>query len=218
MKKNSIITFLLGSLFLVGLIGCATNTPPVTSPQVAVVLIKMPNEKVPKRVVLALREDAAPQTAASFKNLINQHYYDGMRFHRVFPNSLVQTGDPKSRHGETERSGTGGPGYTLPAEIHLTHERGAVAASRLSDNINPQRRSNGSQFYVCLEPMPQLNGQYTVFGKVIEGIEVLDKISNLRTNSNSFPIEKIVIVSITMAPKNSNGTFEAQNATKHKKS
>ena len=197
MKKNLITTLFL----LAAMTGCATNRPQLTGPQVAVMLIKMPKEKTPERVVIALREDTAPQTVANFKALASQHYYDGMMFHRVFPHSLVQTGDPKSRHGESDRSGTGGPGYTLPAEIHLSHETGSVAASRLPDKINPLRRSNGSQFYVCLESMPQLNGQYTVFGKVTEGLDVLDKISILRTNSNSFPTEKVVIVSIQMEPK-----------------
>lgn len=161
-------------------------------------LIKFPKEKAPKRVVITLRDDAAPQTAANFRELANKHYFDGMRFHRVFPHSLVQSGDPKSRHGETEHSGTGGPGYTLPPEIRLPHDRGAVAASRLPDKINPLRRSNGSQFYICLESMPNLNGQYTVFGKVTEGFDVLDKVSELRANSNNFPIEKVEIVSVRM--------------------
>jgi len=149
-------------------------------------------------VVIAFREGAAPQTVSNFKELVTRHYYDGMRFHRVFTHSLVQTGDPKSRHGESNYSGTGGPGYTIPAEIRLPHTRGAVAMSRLPDNINPLRASNGSQFYVCLEPMPQLNGEYTVFGEVTEGLEVLDAVSAVPANSNNFPMEKIVIKSIRL--------------------
>ena len=121
-----------------------------------------------------------------------------MRFHRIFAHSLVQTGDPKSRHGESNYSGTGGPGHTIPAEIHLPHQRGSVAMSRLPDNINPLRASNGSQFYVCLEPMPQLNGEYTVFAEVTEGLDVLDAVSVIPANSNNFPMEKIVIKSIRL--------------------
>jgi cyclophilin family peptidyl-prolyl cis-trans isomerase len=161
-------------------------------------LIKVRKEKKPQRIVIELKEDAAPLTVANFKNLVSRHYYDGMRFHRVFPHQLLQTGDPKSRHGETERSGTGGPGYTIPPEIRLKHDAGAVATSRLPDAINPTRVSNGSQFYICIEPMPDLNGQYTVFGRVIEGLDLLDAISGVPVNSNDFPQENVVIQSIRL--------------------
>ena len=75
-------------------------------------------------------------------------------------------------------------------------DAGSVVASRLSDDLNPTRASNGSQFFICIEPMPQLNGQYTVFGKVTEGLEELDAISALPVDSNDFPIDKVVIKSI----------------------
>jgi len=190
---------LLAFLPLLLLGGCATSPRAAgTGSQVAVMLIKVKKEKKPQRIVIQLREDAAPGTVANFKQLVSRHYYDGMRFHRLFPHQLVQTGDPKSRHGETGRSGTGGPGYTLPAEIHLKLEKGSVATSRLPDAINPTRASNGSQFFVCLEPMSQLNGQYTVSGRVIQGFDVLDAISDLPVNSNDFPTERVVIQSIRL--------------------
>lgn len=192
--------FFVFSLLALFLTACATNQPPLTASHRAVMHIRVGREKMERQVVIALREDAAPQTTANFKELVSRRYYNGLPFHRVFPHSLVQTGDPKSRHGETPQSGTGGPGYTIPAEIRLPHQRGAVAAARLPDTINPQRASNGSQFYICLESMPQLNGQYTVFGQVTEGFEVLDAISTLPTDYNNFPIEKVVITSITLTP------------------
>ncbi len=182
--------------------------PPVPSkpsaplgPDVAVMLIKIGKEKVPQRVVIGLYDDAAPRTVENFKLLSGRRFYRGMRFHRVFEHYLVQTGDPHSRRGDTDRSGTGGPGYTLPAEINRKNVRGAVVMSRLDDKVNPTRSSNGSQFYVALQPMPQLDGKYTVFGEVIEGLEVLDYISGRPTNSNDFPLEKIVITSITIEPR-----------------
>ena len=200
MKSRTLIPLLLLPLMLpLFLGGCATSHRTAgTGPQVAVMLVKVKKEKTPQRIVIELREDAAPKTVANFRELVSRHYYDGMRFHRLFPHQLVQTGDPKSRHGETGRSGTGGPGYTTPAEIRLKLDAGAVAASRLPDAINPTRASNGSQFFVCIEPMPQLNGQYTVFGKVIEGLDQLDAISGLPVNSNDFPTEKVVIQSIRL--------------------
>jgi peptidyl-prolyl cis-trans isomerase B (cyclophilin B) len=170
-------------------------------PDVAVVYIKIGREKTPQRVVIGLYDDSAPQTVANLKELCRRKFYNGMRFHRVFEHYLVQTGDPLSKHGDNEKSGTGGPGYTLPAEIKRKHVRGAVAMSRLGDAVDPARASNGSQFYVCLAPMPQLDGKYTVFGEVIEGFEVLDYISGRPTNSNDFPLEKIVITSIKIEPR-----------------
>lgn len=188
------LTFL--PLLLLG--GCAAPRSTGTGPKVAVMLVKFPKVKQPGRVVIELRDDAAPLAAGNFRTLVGKHYYDGMRFHRAFPGQLVQTGDPLSRHGETGRSGTGGPGYTMPPEIRLKMEKGAVAASRLPDGPNPSRLSNGSQFFVCIEPMTRLNGQYTVFGRVIEGLDVLAKVSEGPVNSNDFPTEKVVIKSIRL--------------------
>jgi cyclophilin family peptidyl-prolyl cis-trans isomerase len=193
--------FLLLALLLSALLftGCASAPQTAgTGPESAVMLVKVRKEKKPQRIVIQLREDAAPQTVANFKELVRRHYYDGMRFHRLFPHQLVQTGDPKSRRGESDRSGTGGPGYTIPSEIRLKLDKGAVVASRLPDTINPTKASNGSQFFVCIAPMPQLNGQYTVFGTVTEGLDVLDAISGIPVDSNDFPLEKVVIKSIRM--------------------
>jgi cyclophilin family peptidyl-prolyl cis-trans isomerase len=170
-------------------------------PEVAVMEIQFGRDKQTQQVVLGLHDAAAPLTVANFKELVGKKFYNGMRFHRVFPGSLVQTGDPKSRRGDSERSGTGGPGYTVPAELGGKHVRGAIAMSRLPDAINPARASNGSQFYVALTPMPKLDGKYTVFGEVLEGLDVLEAISNTQTDSNDFPLAKIVIKSITIQPR-----------------
>ena len=163
--------------------------------------IKVGKEKQFQQVVIGLYDDAAPQTVANFKELCRKRFYNGMRFHRAFPSTLVQTGDPKSRHGVADRSGTGGPGYTVPAELGRNHVRGTVAMSRLGDVVNPSKASSGSQFYVCLTSMPKLDGKYTVFGEVLEGLDVLDFISNQPTDSNDFPLAKIVIKSITIQPR-----------------
>jgi peptidyl-prolyl cis-trans isomerase B (cyclophilin B) len=170
-------------------------------PEVAVMQIKVGKERDFQQVVIGLYDDAAPATVANFKELCRKRFYNGMRFHRAFPSTLVQTGDPKSRHGAADRSGTGGPGYTVPAEIGRSHVRGTVAMARLPDPINPSKASNGSQFYVCLTPLPKLDGKYTVFGEVLEGLDVLDFVSNQPTDSNDFPLAKIVIRSITIQPR-----------------
>jgi peptidyl-prolyl cis-trans isomerase B (cyclophilin B) len=179
----------------------AAPTAATLGPDVAVVQIKFPKEKQTRQVVIGLYDNAAPYTVENFKKLVSKKFYNGLRFHRVFPGSLVQTGDPSSRRGQADKTGTGGPGWTLPAEIRLKHSKGAVAMARLPDNINPAKNSNGSQFYVCLTPLPKLDGQYTVFGTVLEGLDVLEEISAVPTNSNDFPLPKIRIKSIVLTSR-----------------
>ncbi len=196
-------------LLLVGILGLLPGMPrsasaqgsPELGPDVVVMEITIGRSRERQRVVLGLYDFAAPQTTANFKELVQRRFYNNMRFHRVFANTLVQTGDPRSRRGQRELSGTGGPGYTLPAEIRLPHETGSIAMARLPDRINPAKASNGSQFFVCLQPLPALNGHYTVFGRVLEGMDVLTRISNTRTDSNDFPLEKIVIRRVRLEPR-----------------
>lgn len=170
-------------------------------PEVAVMQILIGKQKEPQQVVIGLYDTTAPLTVENFKTLVRKKFYNGLRFHRVFPSTLVQTGDPKSRWGDADRSGTGGPGYTIPAEIGGKHVRGTVAMSRLGDTLNPSKASSGSQFYVTLTPLPKLDGKYTVFGEVLEGLDVLEAISNQQTDSNDFPLTKIVIKSMTIQPR-----------------
>ncbi len=109
----------------------------------------------------ALFEQYAPKTVANFVSLTEKGYYDNLTFHRVVPGVLIQGGDPKG-------DGTGGPGYTMKAEFNeRSHTTGAVAMARAQD---PD--SAGSQFYICIKPLTQLDGQYTVFGQVYEGMDV----------------------------------------------
>ena len=189
------------ALFLIlasGLLGA--HAAPL-GPDVAVLQIRVGKAKECQRVVIGLYDETSPVTVANFKELVRKKFYNGLRFHRALPGALVQTGDPSSRWGQEDRTGTGGPGYTIPAEIKLHHEKGSVAMARLPDDINPAKNSNGSQFYACLKPLPKLDGQYTVFGEILEGLDVLDYISNQSTNSNDFPLPKIVIKSIVLEPR-----------------
>jgi len=116
-----------------------------------------------------LYPDKAPLSVTNFIQLARGGFYNNLSFHRVVPNFVVQGGDPKG-------NGTGGPGYTIPAEIGLPHLKGALAWARLSDHVNPQKRSSGSQFYITLEKVPHLDGEYTVFGQTIEGADIVQKI------------------------------------------
>jgi peptidyl-prolyl cis-trans isomerase B (cyclophilin B) len=123
------------------------------------------------KIVIELYPKVAPKTVENFETLVKKGFYNGLTFHRVVPDFVIQGGDP-------DGTGTGGPGYTVPAEIDKNehHLRGTVATARTSDAVNPQRASSGSQFYICLEPQPGLDGDYTIFGGVVEGMDVADKI------------------------------------------
>lgn len=139
------------------------------------------------KVVIELYPDVAPKTVENFKKLVKDKFYDKVVFHRVEPNFVVQVGDPRTRgvegkdwtyqenmmqHPGLPVAGTGGPGYTIPAEFNpKKHLEGTVAMARTQDP-----NSAGSQFYICLAPAPFLDNQYTVFGQVTEGMDVVHKI------------------------------------------
>lgn len=189
------------SLLLILAAGMLTAHSAPLGPDVAVLQIRVGKAKELQRVVIGLYDTSTPVTVANFKELVRKKFFNGLRFHRALPGILVQTGDPFSRHGQADRTGTGGPGFTIPAEIKLRHDKASVAMARLPDPINPAKNSNGSQFYACLVPLPKLDGQFTVFGEVLEGLDVLEYISNQPTNSNDFPLPKIVIKSIVIEPR-----------------
>jgi cyclophilin family peptidyl-prolyl cis-trans isomerase len=121
-------------------------------------------------IIVELDAGAAPETVNNFVFLAREGFYDDLTFHRVVPDFVIQGGDPLG-------SGTGGPGYTVPAEIDLEHVKGAIAMARRSDDVNPERASSGSQFYITLEATPHLDGVYTVFGEVVEGMDVVESIA-----------------------------------------
>lgn len=124
------------------------------------------------KIVFQLFPHKAPKTVANFVKLANEGFYDGIKWHRVVPGFVIQGGDPLSKDNDPQNDGLGGPGYKIKAEFNdVPHQRGTVAMARAQD---PD--SAGSQYYICLEPQPQLDGQYTVFGQVVEGMDVVDSI------------------------------------------
>ena len=157
---------------------------------------------------IRLRPADAPATSANFEKLVRSGFYDGQSFHRIVKDFVVQAGDPSSANDNPFDDGAGGPGYTLEAEIRALHKRGSVAMARQPDGANPERRSNGSQFYVCLRDLPQLDAAgHTVFGDVVSGwetIEALVALSDLpdvaRRNRDVNPCALARIVSARMAP------------------
>lgn len=145
-----------------------------------------------------------PLHRENFTNLVAENYYDGIRFHRVIEGFMIQTGDPLSRDTSMINSwGTGGPDKTVPAEFiaEYGHKKGAIAAARKGDMANPKKASSGSQFYIVHDPNTciHLDGQYTVFGEVTEGLEVIDAIATVATDRYDRPYEDVMILSIKPA-------------------
>jgi peptidyl-prolyl cis-trans isomerase B (cyclophilin B) len=190
--------------------------------------------------ILVTLYDDTPLHRDNFLRLVNEHFYDSLLFHRVIKNFMIQTGDPVSRHAEPGITlGRGDNGYTIAPECYAAdgrllhhHRRGVLAMARKGDNVNPERRSSGCQFYIVwgttfstnelksvgerLDAMtnhrvvmtpeimdlyrktggtPHLDGQYTVFGEVTEGLEVVDRIQQAFTDDYNRPVDDIRILS-----------------------
>jgi cyclophilin family peptidyl-prolyl cis-trans isomerase len=139
-------------------------------------------------IVFELFDDAAPKTVANFKQLTGQGFYDGLIFHRVIPDFMIQGGCPQG-------TGTGGPGYTFEDEINEHRvARGALAMANAGPN------TNGSQFFiVTAEECPWLDGKHTVFGRVVDGMDVVDRIGSTETDRRDRPVEPLGIATIELA-------------------
>ena len=146
-----------------------------------------------------------PKHRENFERLALTGYYDGLLFHRVINGFMIQGGDPLTRDENLAPSyGTGGPDYTIPAEFvpEYTHKKGALAAARRGDAANPMKESSGSQFYLVQDEAAcaALNGDYTVYGETIEGLDVIDKIAAVQTGARDLPVNPVKIISITLDP------------------
>ena len=144
-------------------------------------------------ITIKLFDEKAPKHAANFRKLAKENFYVGTTFHRVIPGFMIQGGDPNSKDDDRSNDGLGGPGYTIDAEIGVSHDRGVIAAARQGDAVNPERRSNGSQFYITVAPAKFLDGQYSVFGTVVKGMDVVDKIVAVPRDARDNPLKKVVI-------------------------
>ncbi|MDI9638595.1 peptidylprolyl isomerase [Kamptonema cortianum] len=148
------------------------------------------------RIVVKFMPDKAPKHVENFKNLASSGFYDGVRFHRVIPGFMIQGGDPNSRDMPREYHGTGGPDHSIPAEFNdVSHTPGILSMARTSDP-----NSAGSQFFLMHKHSPFLDGQYSVFGQVIEGMDVVEKIVNLPRDARDNPKEEnpAIMESVTM--------------------
>ncbi|MBN1847971.1 MAG: peptidylprolyl isomerase [Deltaproteobacteria bacterium] len=148
-------------------------------------------------ITLAFFPDLAPNHVDNFISLAEKGYYNGTIFHRVIPGFMIQGGDPNSKSEDRAMHGTGGPGYTLKAEFNSkSHKKGILSMARTSD---PD--SAGSQFFICVADAPHLNGQYTVFGEVLSGMDVVDRIALERRDGMDNPHKRIEIAVEILRPK-----------------
>ena len=145
--------------------------------------------------IVIILYDQTPLHKANFIKLTKEGFYDSLTFHRVMNGFMIQGGDPNSRDDDHFNDGAGGPGYTTGAEFNpeLTHVKGAMAAARQPDNVNPAKASSGSQFYIVQNKAAtqHLDGSYTVFGQTINGFDVIDEIASQAVDRKSRPYEDI---------------------------
>jgi peptidyl-prolyl cis-trans isomerase B (cyclophilin B) len=199
MKLSMVVVVILSSALLAAEEKKQENTSMNTSNEVAVIKT---NEG---EMVIQFWTDAAPNTIQNFKKLARQGLYDGTIFHRIVKGFMIQGGDPNSKDPAKESTyGAGDPGYKIKAEFNNhSHDRGVISMAR-----GPDPDSAGSQFFICLAPVRRLDGQYTTFGKLIKGDDVLDKIGNTPVEGNaqgemSKPTKRVVIESVKIVPANS---------------
>jgi peptidyl-prolyl cis-trans isomerase B (cyclophilin B) len=197
--KFSIVLAVLASSVLLAQEQMEEKTSVNTSNEVAVI------KTSEGEMVVQFWTDAAPNTIENFKKLARAGFYDGTIFHRIIKGFMIQGGDPNSKDPAKENSyGQGGPGYEIKAEFNdRSHDRGVISMAR-----GPDPDSAGSQFFICLAPVPRLDHQYTTFGKLIKGDDVLDKIGNTQVTKNSAgenskPAERVVIESVMIVPADS---------------
>jgi peptidyl-prolyl cis-trans isomerase B (cyclophilin B) len=174
--------------------GASTSAPVANTNEVAVL------NTSEGTMVLEFYPDVAPNHVENFKKLARKGFYDGTCFHRVIPGFMIQGGDPNTKNDSAKDSwGMGGPGYTINAEFNSKHHaRGILSMARTSDP-----NSAGSQFFICHADAGQLDRQYTVFGNLIKGFDVLDKIAATPTEGPDRPVKRMSIISVKIVPADS---------------
>ncbi|MCM3127789.1 peptidylprolyl isomerase [Paenibacillus provencensis] len=200
-SKGFKFLFLLTALVVI-LTGCGKDTAENDELEFGGIGVPDPEKSHPvatlelsngKQIVMELYPEIAPNTVNNFISLANSGFYDGTIFHRVIPNFMIQGGDP-------EGTGTGGPGYSIKGEFtsngvknHLLHVRGVVSMARSND-----LDSAGSQFFIVQADSEHLDNLYAAFGKVTEGLDVVDEIANLERDQNDRPVDPPVMTKVTV--------------------
>lgn len=192
-QRCEVIPFLRVLVVALGLLGISLAAGPVWAEAEKE---KDTTDKAPRAILktkfgemeIVLFPDLAPKHVESFVKLAKSGFFNGTIFHRVIPGFMIQGGDPLTKDpSNRSKYGTGGPGYTLPAEFsRVPHEKGILSAARTADP-----NSAGSQFFIMVDKAPHLDGQYTIFGEVVKGVELADKIVNQPRDLRDNPLERI---------------------------
>ncbi len=152
---------------------------------------------------IKLYEDT-PKHRDNFVKLASERFFDGILFHRIIPNFMIQAGDPNTKdpNADPQTFGTGDPGYKIPAEIlpNHRHKKGALAAARQGGKANPERKSSGSQFYLVQDEQgcSHLDGEYTIFGETISGLDIIDAIAAVPTGARDIPTTPVKIIRVDL--------------------
>ena len=172
----------------------STNAPAAEVKEVGVIKTSLGT------MIVEFYPDLAPNHVANFKKLAKSGFYDGQAFHRVIPGFMIQGGDPNTKDDTKKDSwGQGGPGYTIKAEFNSRHHaRGILSMAR-----TPDPDSAGSQFFICHADAGSLDNQYTVFGNLLKGFDVLDKIATTPTEGPDRPVTRVNIESVHIVPADS---------------
>jgi len=225
---KQLLTIILIAIFAFGISNC--NAQKKKKEKEKLVLIKTSAGDIKVKLY-----NETPKHRDNFLKLVGENYYNDILFHRIIKNFMIQAGDPASKGAAAGvQLGNGGPDYTIEAEFNdkLFHKKGALAAARMGDNVNPKKESSGSQFYIVqgevldeakielfqqrmnktfsaeqieayktLGGTPHLDGGYTVFGEVVEGLDIIDKIAEAKTDKANRPLEDIKIISMKVVRK-----------------
>ena len=149
------------------------------------------------KIVLEFFPNAAPKHVANFKQLARSGFYNGTKFHRVIPGFMIQGGDPNSKDADRSNDGTGNSGTKVPAEFNsISHKRGILSMARSSDP-----NSASCQFFIVVKDSTFLDQQYSAFGRVMQGMDVADKIVNVKRDSRDNPLSPITITKVTIEPR-----------------
>jgi cyclophilin family peptidyl-prolyl cis-trans isomerase len=185
------ILILIAVVILIGFIsGDSNNQTKIMKEQTTTVVL----ETSLGNIEISLLTDEAPETVANFLKLAKSGFYDNTKFHRVIKSFMIQGGDPYSKGEDKSVYGTGGPGYTIPDESNSEKMvRGVLAMANTG-----QPNSGGSQFFITTVETPWLQGKHTIFGKVIAGMEVVDKIENSKTDARDLPVTPVIVLKVTI--------------------
>ena len=205
MRKTLLVLTMIMMLSMLFLTACAGNqaAPQTPAPAKQAEQAQPPAQPAGKNSIatfetskgtfkVELFEDKTPLTAKNFIDLTNKGFYNGLIFHRVIDNFMIQGGDPNG-------NGTGGPGYTIPDEFRQDLKHSGPGFLSMA-NRGPN--TGGSQFFITLVPTPWLDGKHTVFGKVVEGLEVVQAIGKVKVGPNDRPVENVVIKKISITKPN----------------